>query len=154
MAYKCLDCGKVFEDYAKWEENVGEFWGTAAYETVYGCPHCKGEFEETIPCDICGEEHLKDELFGGVCKNCIDKYKYDTKVCFEVGKHASDTVELNLFLATLFTKEEIEEILFKALQEEEKINKTVNCQKFIDLDKSWFGERLAEEVKNNENTKG
>lgn len=153
MAYKCLECGEKFEEVATWEEYRGEYWGVPAYESVSGCPKCKGEFEKTVPCDICGEEHLKDELSGGVCEECINSYRTDIKTCYEIGKHASDTVELNLFLATLFTKEEIEEILFKALQEEEKINKTVNCQKFIDLDKSWFGERLEQEVKKNEKSK-
>ena len=45
---KCLECGKVFEDdeIAYWQESRGEFWGSPAYETMSGCPHCQGDYEE------------------------------------------------------------------------------------------------------------
>ena len=45
--YKCLDCGRVFEEPASWDESRGEFWGMPAYETVSGCPYCNsGDYEE------------------------------------------------------------------------------------------------------------
>lgn len=39
----CIDCGKTFEDNETItvQENVGEFWGTPAYETYEACPYCK-----------------------------------------------------------------------------------------------------------------
>ena len=52
---KCLECGKVFEDdeVAHWEEDRGEFWGVPCTETVSGCPHCRGDYDEAIKCDSC-----------------------------------------------------------------------------------------------------
>lgn len=40
--YKCEECGAIFDEdeIARWEEYRGEFWGTPAYETEVGCPHC------------------------------------------------------------------------------------------------------------------
>jgi len=45
--FKCNDCGLIFEEPKRWQEDRGEFWGQPAYETMYGCPHCySGDYEE------------------------------------------------------------------------------------------------------------
>lgn len=44
--YKCFDCGYEFDEPITWQESRGEFWGAPCYETVCGCPNCKGEYEE------------------------------------------------------------------------------------------------------------
>jgi predicted amidophosphoribosyltransferase len=144
-----LDCGHIFDDgeEARWTENVGEFWGAPAMERMTGCPLCRGDYEATTPCEICGSEHLDDELISGICEECLEEYRYDINTCFEIGKAETESIELNSFIVSLFDREEIEEILLKALLQEEKIHGKVDCQKFIDVDKSWFAERLAEEVK-------
>ena len=152
MAYKCLECGNIFDEgeQANWSESRGEFWGVASSENMSGCPLCKGEFEETIPCAICGSEHLAEELSGGVCNDCIDEYKHDVDVCFNIGAEDTESVELNCFLTSIFSKEEIEEILLAVLQERNGFMRSfVNdlCEKFVENDRNWFGERLAEEVK-------
>ena len=152
MSYKCLDCGNIFDEgeEARWTENMGEYWGTPCLERMTGCPLCRGDYEETTPCEICGSQHLKEELTSGVCEECMEEYRYDIKTCYEIGKNDIDSVELNIFFTTLFDKEEIEDILFTALLKEEEIHKKVDCQDFINRDKSWFAERLVEEVKKNE----
>lgn len=49
---KCNDCGRTFEtkDLDSYQECVGEYWGTPAYETFYVCPYCGsdeyGEYNE------------------------------------------------------------------------------------------------------------
>lgn len=43
--YRCNDCGLEFDKPARWEESRGEFWGTPAFETCYGCPNCYGSFD-------------------------------------------------------------------------------------------------------------
>lgn len=155
MTYKCLDCGHIFEDgeEGSFFEN-GEFWGAPYSQRKSCCPLCKGNYEETTPCVICGSEHLDNELAGGVCDECLENYKYDIRLCFEIGKFATETIDLNSFIISMFDKEEIEEILFQALLNDEKIHGKVDCQKFINEDKSWFAERLTEEVKKNEQAKG
>lgn len=154
MAYKCLECGNIFEEgeQAHWSESRGEYWGTPCSEYMSGCPLCNGEYEETTPCEICGSEHLEEELNGGVCDECIERYQHDIDMCLKIGSNDTDKVELNCFLASMFNKEKIEEILFREFKEAQKYMK-IDCKKFIEQDRSWFGERLAEEVKKNENKK-
>ena len=154
MTYKCLECGHIFEEGEEghYFEN-GQYWGAPYSQKISCCPLCKGDYEETVPCEICGSEHLEDELISGICEECWENYRYDINTCYEIGKSETDSIELNSFIVSLFDREEMEEILLKALFQEEKIHGKVDCQKFIDADKSWFAERLAEEVKKNENSK-
>lgn len=45
--YRCSSCGCEFEDPAEWKEDRGEYWGTACYQTLTGCPMCySGYYEE------------------------------------------------------------------------------------------------------------
>lgn len=159
MAYKCLECGHIFEEgeEARWSEERGEFWGTSCSEEMIGCPLCKGEYEETAQCAVCGSHHLENELNCGVCDECIDEYKYDIDMCFAIGSQDADTIELNCFLASIYSREEIEHILFETLKEKQKYMKEFvqkDCEKFVEDNRSWFAETLVEEVKKNENAKG
>lgn len=46
--YKCMDCGAVFYTPAKYRESE-EMYGAIRTFTVFGCPHCAGQFTEFIP---------------------------------------------------------------------------------------------------------
>lgn len=155
MFYKCLKCGHIFEEgeQANWYEHGGEYWGAPFLVNMVGCPICRGEYQKTTPCEICGSEHLEHELSNGVCDECIDEYKNDIDMCFKIGSTDTEEVELNCFLASLFDKQEIEQILFRELKEGEKYGK-IYCEKFIKKYRNLFSERLVEEVKYNENSKG
>lgn len=153
MAYKCLDCGHIFEEgeIIKVATNIvfGEIHGKPLFDDddfEECCPLCKGEFEETVKCAICEGEHLEDELFGGVCEECIAEYKYNVEMCYTIGANETESVKLNSFLATMYTQDEIEAILYNDLIEHQK-HSPVDCEDFINADKSWFAERLVEEVK-------
>lgn len=147
MSYICLDCGHIFEDgeQSTWSESRGEFWGYNCSELVSGCPICGGDYEESVSCKICGSQHLEDDLNGELCDDCIDKYQNDINMCFKVGANDTDKVELNCFLASMFDKQEIEEILFSELKEKEKYTK-IDCGKFINSDRSWFAEVILNEL--------
>ena len=145
MPYKCCDCGNVFEYPDVWQESRGEYWGVSCSESVGGCPNCHGDYEEAMPCKICGSHKFEDELNGEVCDKCLDEYKHDIEMCFKVGANETDKVDLNYFLASMFEKEEIEQILLENLRKKEK-HQRVDCQEFIDSDRSWFAERLVEEL--------
>ena len=156
---KCVECGHVFSEYELniWEESRGEHFGIPCYEKTSGCPICEGDYEDAVECDICGENHLASELTGGVCEDCIKKYQHDVDMHFKIGENDTDKVELNCFLASVFTKEDIELILLNALKlRKEYAKKQVesDCERFIEYDREWFAERLAEEVKKNEVGKG
>ena len=144
MAYKCLECGDFFEDgeQGRWEVRHGVV--SPPYEKHCGCPVCKGSFEETKQCKICGGEFLKDELNGGcVCDECINDYCKAFDVCYKVSKNEKTEIEINCLLATLLDVEKIEEILYQYL----KAEKEVDCSLFIEQDRNWFAEKLAEEVR-------
>lgn len=146
MMYKCENCGHLFEEgeQAVWEERHG--LDTPPYEKWSGCPLCKGDYEEVHQCKECGDWHERDELMGEMCDKCIDKYKYNIDICHKIGKKSEEEIKINSFLVTMFSKEEIEEILFRELSEANTI-KPVDCSEFIDSDKSWFAETLNEVVK-------
>ena len=135
--YKCLKCGHLFEEGE--QRKITESYG----EEMYGCPLCGEPYEETLQCKICGSEHLEKELIGEVCEECIDEYKKDIDVCYKIGKNDFDSINLNCFLSTMFTVEEIEQILLEKLKKEK-----ADCSEFVDADIYWFAERLAEEVNN------
>lgn len=151
MAYKCLRCKNIFEEgeEAHYNEN-DEYWGMLFSYDMTCCPICKGDYEPTVQCSICGGDCLKRELFGGVCKSCIDEYRHDYKMCSKISCDCKEEIKINSLLACIFEPVEIEQIL-----EEYIINKCkdVDCSKFIDYDLSWFGSMLAKEVSDNENQK-
>jgi DNA-directed RNA polymerase subunit RPC12/RpoP len=122
MSYICLDCGNIFEEGEQitFQENMGEHFGVSCSKKISGCPLCGGEYEESTPCVFCGSEHLEEDLNGGLCDECIDKYKNDIEMCFKIGQNDDDKVELNCFLASVFDKEDIEKVLFRELKEREK----------------------------------
>ena len=159
MSYICLDCGHIFEygEQVCWSESRGEFWGASCSESVSGCPLCRGEYSESVPCDICGSEHLEEELNNGVCDECIDRYKHDVDMCFKIGSGDTEKIELNCFLASIFEKDAIEQILLENLKIRNQYMKEyvqADCEKFVEKNRDWFAERLAEEVKKDENAKG
>ena len=80
-----------------------------------------------------------------VCFECIEKYQYDIDMCFKIGANDTDEVKLNCFLSYMFKKDEIEKILFEKLKERQKYEQ-IDCEEFIDCDRSWFAEMLLEEI--------
>lgn len=54
--FKCNDCECVFEEnaIAEWRDYIGEYGGEDVYEHMYGCPVCRGSFQEIVPCEKCG----------------------------------------------------------------------------------------------------
>ena len=150
--FKCLECGHVFSEYDlnTWEESRGEHFGIPCYEKMSGCPICEGDYEETVQCAVCGSEHLEDELFGGVCSECIDEYRKDFNACYEISIGETKEIKINALLASLFDVSDIEKILKEYIRDKWK---DVDCSQFIDEDIQWFGEKISEEVKNGENSK-
>ena len=154
MAYKCLECGHIFEEgeQENWLESRGEYWGTPCSEEMSGCPLCHGEYEETVQCSVCGAEHIEDELEGGVCEDCIDLYKYDVNMCFRIGEKEPMEIELNSFLTSMYSVDEIEALLWHDILKTQKLC-AVDCTPFIEADRIWFAENLSKEVNNYENGK-
>lgn len=146
MAFKCLECGNIFEEgeQVRWEEHHPYGMGYAS-EEFSGCPLCNGDFEETKQCEICGGEFLEDELNGGcVCDECVKEYKRDLETCYKIAETAEkEEIEINPLLVSLFDVDEIETILYQQL---ESVKDNIDCSAFINEDRDWFAEKLAEEV--------
>lgn len=143
--YKCVECGYFFNEPDSWLDDRGEHFGTPCYEVEYGCPKCKGDYEEAAPCKICGELFVEDELNGGVCDECFDKYRYDLEMWLKIGENEKQSAKINSFVYGFFTDKEIEEILTREIVDAIKINPSV-CGDLIDENRDWWGEKLAKEV--------
>ena len=143
MAYKCLECGHIFEEgeQSRWEETHG--LDCPPYEKMSGCPICKGSYEEAKRCKVCGGEFLEDELLGGcVCEECVEEYSKDFDTCYKISANEKEEIKINALLASLLDIIEIETILYHYL----KTKRDIDCSKFVNQDKDWFAEKLAEEV--------
>ena len=150
--YKCLTCGHLF-DYG--EEKVtkeyrGECFGFPTYEDVTSCPICGGNFEKTKKCKICGSEHLEEELKGCVCEECINNYRNNFDICYKISIGETTEIKINSLIASIMDELDIEAVLLNYIK---KGIDSVDCSPFIDYDINWFGEKLVEEVKKNENGK-
>lgn len=117
----CLDCGNVFnaDEVERVQDYRGECWGRPAYEEELICPHCKSsDIEDAEECEICDSWCSAEELYdnGGICTACLETYSTD-KECFEACERNKDTesVELNSYLAYMFSESEIEDILLEEL---------------------------------------
>jgi hypothetical protein len=140
MAYKCLDCGNIFEfgEELRYREPHGEI--------TYCCPICRGDYAETVRCDKCGAEHLADELNGGVCDECIDEYRKDFSACLKISRSEGEkeTIKINTLIATLLDEGDIEQILIEHIKARMP---DIDCSAYIDNDINWFTEKIIEEVK-------
>ena len=147
MRYQCHECDRQFEEPDIITETHGMTDGSC--EKIGVCPYCKGYFEEMQECKICGEWYTEDELTSGVCDECIYEHSTDIELCHKLGEEAEENIKINGFIASVFTEEQINEILWNRIKE---INRMVNisCYDFIDSDKSWFAEKLIEEKNNAE----
>lgn len=145
--YKCDHCGREFDE----PDIITETHGldSPPYEEIGVCPYCKGWFEEMHRCEICGEYYTADELTSGVCDECIYQHDTDIELCHRLGEEAEETIKINGFIASVFSEEQINEILWNRIKEISRIV-NVSCYDFIDNDKSWFAEQLIKEKNNAE----
>ena len=121
----CCNCGKTFPESEIVQRRDGE---TALH--IYCCPHCGADdIAESETCEICGEEHLEDEIYDGICLDCAWK-SIDYKIAlqymedrdllgefilsdwFEGGTIDRTGDKLNGFLRETFLRQQAEDILF------------------------------------------
>lgn len=82
---------------------------------------------------------------GGVCADCVDKFRNDFDICYRVASAQGDAeIKINSLLASLLDQSDIEQILKEYIRDKWK---GVDCSSFIDEDVDAFGETLAKEVR-------
>ena len=152
--YKCTDCGHIFEDGEEkvTTEYLGECFGFPAYDEFSSCPSCGGDYDKAEKCEKCGGVFFCDELTDGLCNECLNvlamEYKYDIAKCYALSKESGEkeNISIDPFLASMFTEEEINEVLYRELAVASSI-KPVDCTPFIESDRYWFNEQIVKEVK-------
>jgi hypothetical protein len=142
MIYKCYDCGHIFEE----GEQIysGDGWNEPIISV---CPVCGGSFEEAEICCLCGGQFLEDELTEGLCEDCIkekiEEYSFNhITELYLMASNEKEEVELNAFIACMFSPSQINELLLRELVESDKM-KNVDCSPFIKYDKNWFIEKIS-----------
>lgn len=154
MTYKCLSCGHIFDEGEQktYTERIGEFGCRPVYEDSDCCPCCGGAYKMTVECEICGGEHLENELTSGVCEECLAEYQHNPGMCYRISKAEEETeeIEINSFLASVFEPSEIEGILIGFIRSRMS---DYDCSEYINQDKFWFADRLIKEVEKDENKK-
>lgn len=147
--FQCHECDRRFEK----PDIIIETHGldSPPYEKIGVCPYCKGYFEQVYQCKICGEWFTDDELTMGVCDECVYQHDTDYELCYKLGneEEAKEKITINGFVASVFTEEQISEILIRELRNIKDIT-NISCIEFIGSDKSWFAEQLIKEKNNAE----
>ena len=140
--YKCENCNATFENPNSYTENLGN----ECVETVYCCPHCSStSYDEARKCPKCNKWVLDDEWRFEMCNECFDDakflYRYDAQKCFDLAKDEKKSVELNVFLLSQFSAEEIEKILLFELKWDTQTPYS-DYINFIEEDEMWFAESV------------
>lgn len=131
--YECVRCGRRFEEFNVSTDEFG--WKNAE------CPYCKGEIEDLYECKVCGEYHTDDALYGGVCGECIEKHT-NLDNCIEFGNKDRKKVEINGFILSLLTEEQINDILVRAIRDANTII-PIDCSEYVANDLDWYGEQIV-----------
>ena len=145
--YKCTKCGEVFTEY------------TADWEThdEMACPSCYStDYEEARQCKKCGDWFTEDEGESYLCGDCLDFYKttyrHNPKKICELTSGLDETVEINTFLLSQFSKKEIEQLLLKELIVASAIS-VQDYITFIEDDEQRFSEWVEEVIENEQKIK-
>lgn len=146
----CDNCGAVMseDDLSEHRYWLSDYMG-GTYESCCECSHCGGDVSEAERCSLCGEYFRKDDLWSGICEDCL-KSEMTVANAIDCGNEesAKEDVAINGFLASVFSAEEINAILLKAFEERvdaSDANKNAaidKAEEFIANDLSWFADWL------------
>ena len=148
MMYICEECGKLFESLPTCENahyNMsGEFMGREEL-TETDCPHCGGEIVEARKCPFCGYNYIADD--DDLCDDCFDVWATKENAV-EMGIDDRAEIEINGFLASVFTETEIFEVLLKEFDGLPPEIKRKHILNYCGEDKYLFKEWLEEKFRN------
>jgi hypothetical protein len=141
----CNICGEVIseEELRTYKEIHGySSLGQAFAErfTDFRCD-CGGDYVEATECACCGKWFDNEDLHG-ICEGCLEDYEtLDNAI--KIGEQYTEKVEINNFLASVFTAEQINEILATAAKER-FADHSKEIVDYLECDKQAFSEWVIE----------
>lgn len=157
--YKCLECRHIFEDVEAYD------WVEPSGERFTGCPVCFCAYGEAYQCNRCGSYHLPDELYEGMCLECLKE--------LSTPQNIADWCETDTLLAEQFyvfyydsliadSSEQLRQLLRGGLLQRYALDKLSRkhetadkCFEFVndsDENRSDFAKWLRKERKNDSKT--
>lgn len=135
--FKCEECGEVFETPNRWSETG------LPYATLTGCPKCGGYYEEAEQCKVCKDWHLPSKMYSGVCVDCLAEHgTYD--MCKSIFEGETENMNVDCLAYFILGEEKINQILKDYIEKELP---KADCSEIIMDNKTWFAEKLIEEMK-------
>jgi hypothetical protein len=145
--YSCNDCGALFEEPVTFYDDVPYGSQMVSCPSGSGCPYCKGNYSETVECESCGELCNENEVYGGLCKDCI-KLKCTTfEQLFQFAKTITPEGEVNALITHLIGDTDKLNIFFEmVIKQWDEFNNMfpIQKQKFIDKNIAKIGKWVAE----------
>lgn len=159
--FKCLHCHSVFEEdeVLTWEEGHGFDWGLQ--EKFSSCPFCGGDYETAELCDECLEHFTENELFEGMCEECvINSINYDDFLALLIEDNFLDTFMFKMVFESIEPFDcsekllmELRQIFLRKKADDMICGKTEFldlCKKFVKEGKFIGVSEYAEWLKNKE----
>lgn len=114
-------------------------------ETIvdYDCEHCgKGEYVKAAECKVCGT-WFNDEAGLGVCDCCLENAEtFENAV--KLGREDTKDIEINGFLASLFSTEKINDII-EQYAEQHFTDHCSEISAYFWKNKTYLAEMIIEE---------
>ena len=116
--YICNRCGKLIDELPTSSQchgytGLGDELREEFAETECSCG---GEFVEARQCKICGEYYSDEDYPYDVCECCAEEYE-TVGHALEYGEQRKEKVEINGFIYSVLSNEQINEILTKWVEE-------------------------------------
>ena len=141
----CERCGKTeYENFAISTESVYNRYGEYSHteEIVLQCDRCGGQLVPARLCPICGTEYIPDDE--DLCDKCFEN-ACTFENCEDMGAEATEHIDLNGFLFSVFSESEIEEILRKEFKSMPLSQQQYYIQRYCAEDtyylESWLEEK-------------
>ncbi len=140
--YICNRCGETTDEVETYTEMHGAE-GTSNYGAITfdeEC-HCGGNFVEAKQCNLCGELFDPDDMYDGICEDCLKKETTEENA-LKMGEECKESVTINGFLKSVFDTEEIEQILKNAYNELPQYYKNIHTNTYCLEDITAFAEQI------------
>ena len=142
--YICNRCGELIQD-----DELGTTTQCHGYSSL-GQPYievcdddrcnCGGRFVEATKCKVCGEWYDSNDYDYDVCEVCTEEYQ-TVGDALEYGAEDTTDVEINGFVASVLSEEQINRILIKWV-EENFVDHSKDVIAYCEEDKLCFTEYL------------